>query len=106
VHNLGGAAFGEENLFWFSPAALAYGSLKNTRVLQGFSADDPLVPYKQTADLINAMRAANPIAYVDNIQLAAGTIPFGHGRVTQVALNDFYARETQLVAPVSTTPTP
>jgi acetyl esterase/lipase len=106
VHNLGGAAFGEENLFWFSPAALAYGSLKNTRVLQGFSADDPLVPYQQTADLTNAMRAANPVAYVDNIQLAAGTIPFAHGRVTQVALNDFYARETQLVAPVSTTPIP
>jgi hypothetical protein len=52
------------------------------------------------------MRAANPVAYVDNIQLAAGTILFAHGRVTQVALNDFYARETRLVAPVSTTPIP
>jgi dipeptidyl aminopeptidase/acylaminoacyl peptidase len=106
VHNLGAAAFGEENLFWFSPAALAHGSLKNTRVLQGFSADDALVPYQQTADLTNAMRAANPVAYVDNTQLATGTIPFAHGRVTQDALNDFYARETQLVNPGSTTPSP
>jgi dienelactone hydrolase len=85
VHNLGTAAFGEENLFWFSPAALAYGSLKITRVLQGFSADDPLVPYQQTADLAKAMRAENPVAYVDRIQLAAGTIPFAHGRITQDA---------------------
>ena len=64
------------------------------------------VPYQQTADLTNAMRAANPVAYVDNVQLAAGTIPFAHGRVTQDALNDFYGRETRLVAPVSTTPSP
>jgi acetyl esterase/lipase len=104
VHNLGAAAFGAENLFWFSPAALAYGSLKNTRVLQGFSADDPLVPYKQAADLADAMRAANPVAYVDDVQLAVGSIPFAHGLVTQSALADFYARETKLVTPLSTTP--
>jgi hypothetical protein len=48
------------------------------------------------------MRAANPAAYVDDVQLAVGTIPFAHGRVTQTALDDFYARETQLVAPVGT----
>ena len=44
------------------------------------------------------MSAVNPAAYVDNVQLAAGTIPFGHGRVTQAALDDYYAREDQLVA--------
>lgn len=51
-----------------------------------------------------AMRAANPVAYVDHVQLAMGTIPFAHGRVTQGALADFHSREAQLVAPVSTTP--
>jgi acetyl esterase/lipase len=101
VHNLGSAAFGEENLRAYSPAPQAAATLKNTRVLQGFSADDAMVPYKQAADLADAMRAANPAAYVDNVQLPAGTIAFGHGRVTQAALDDFYAREAQLVAPVS-----
>jgi acetyl esterase/lipase len=101
VHNLGAAAFGEENLPSYSPAAQATATLKNTRVLQGFSADDPLVPYQQTADLAAAMRAANPAAYVDALQLAAGTILFGHGHVTQAALDEYDARELQLVAPVT-----
>ena len=30
----------------------------------------------------------------------AGTIPFGHGKVTQAALSDFHARERRLVAPL------
>jgi hypothetical protein len=47
------------------------------------------------------MSAANPAAYVDNVQLAKGTIPFAHGLVSQAALDDFYAREERLVAPVS-----
>jgi acetyl esterase/lipase len=101
VYNLAAAAFGEENLARFSPAALASGTLSSTRVLQAFSADDPLVSFQQVADLADAMRAANPRAYVDDIQLAAGTIPFGHGRVTQDALDDFYSREERLVAPIT-----
>jgi acetyl esterase/lipase len=101
VYNLAAAAFGEENLARFSPAALAAGTLSGTRVLQAFSADDPLVSFQQVADLANAMRAANPNAYVDDVQLAAGTIPFAHGRVTQAALDDFYAREERLVAPIT-----
>ncbi|MGH2941899.1 MAG: alpha/beta hydrolase family protein [Solirubrobacteraceae bacterium] len=103
VHNLGAAAFGEENLASFSPAALASG-LSGTRVLQGFSADDTLVPYQQTADLADAMRAANLAAYVDRMQLAFGTIPFGHGRVTRAAQREFFAREEGLVGPVSGPP--
>jgi acetyl esterase/lipase len=101
VHNLGSAAFGEENLAGYDPVALASPSLKNTRVLQAFSADDYLVPFQQAAELGEAMSAANPAAYVDNVQLAKGTIPFGHGLVTQAALDDCYAREERLVAPVS-----
>jgi acetyl esterase/lipase len=104
VHNIGAAAFGEENLATYSPAPQAAATLKGTRVLQAFSADDPLVPWRQADDLADAMRAADPTAYVDSVQLATGTIAFGHGRVTQPALDDYYARETQLVAPV-TTPT-
>jgi predicted alpha/beta-fold hydrolase len=98
VHNLAAAAFGEENLASYSPAAQASATLKSTRVLQGFSADDAFVPYQQAADLADAMRAADPAAYVENVQLEIGTVPFGHGRVTQAALDDFYAREDQLVA--------
>jgi acetyl esterase/lipase len=101
VYNLAAAAFGEENLARYSPAALASGTLSSTRVLQAFSADDPLVSFQQVSDLADAMRAANPDAYVDDVQLAAGTIPFAHGRVTQAALDDFYAREQRLVAPIT-----
>jgi len=100
VHNLGAAAYGEENLAIFSPAVQA-ATLKNTRVLQGFSADDPLVPFQQAADLGSAMILANPAAYVDNVQLAIGTIPFAHGLVTQTALTDYYARERRLVSPIT-----
>jgi acetyl esterase/lipase len=101
VHNLGAAAFGEENLARFSPAALASPTLNATRVLQAFSADDHLVPYQQAADLAGAMLTADPAAYVDDVQLAQGTIPFGHGKVTQAALDDLHARERRLVTPIT-----
>jgi acetyl esterase/lipase len=100
VHNLAAAAFGEENLPRYSPAANADASLRSTRVLQGFSAHDTAVPYQQGADLADSMRAANPDAYVDTLQLAAGTIRFVHAPVTQAALDEFHAHEEQLVAPV------
>ena len=104
MHNLGAAAFGEENLASYSPAQQARTTLNRTRVLQAFAADDSIVPYRQATNLAGALRAANPTAYVDNVQLAKGTIPFGHGRVTQAAFDDFRARERRLVAPI-TTPT-
>jgi acetyl esterase/lipase len=100
VHNLGASAFGEENLPAYSPATQAASTLNAARVLQAFSADDAIVPYAQAADLANAMLLANPAAYVDNLQLATGTFPFGHGRVTEAALQTFHARERQLVAPI------
>jgi acetyl esterase/lipase len=101
VHNLAAAAFGQENLPAYSPAAQASATLKSTRVLQAFSADDAFVPFQQAVDLGEAMSTVNPAAYVDNIQLASGTIPFGHGLVTRAALDDFYAREERLVAPIT-----
>ena len=99
VHNLGAAAFGYENLPAYSPAALASPALSAARVLQGFPVNDGTVPYQQAADLADAMHAADPAAYVDNVQLAAGAVPFGHGAVTQAALDDFHAREAQLANP-------
>ena len=99
IHNLGAAAFGAENLVAHSPAAQPSPTLKGTRVLQAFSADDAMVPWQQAADLAGAMLAADPAAYVESLRLAAGTIPFAHGAVTQAALDEFYAREAQLVAP-------
>jgi acetyl esterase/lipase len=101
VHNIAAAAFGEENLPSYSSAAQAAAALKNTRVVQGFSADDPLVPYRQAIDLSDAMRAANRDAHVENFQLETGTILFGHGRVSQGALDAYYAGEERLVAPVT-----
>ena len=104
MHNLGAAAFGEENLAAYSPAARVSPTLRSTRVLQAFSADDPLVPFAQAADLGEAMSVANPAAYVDTVQLAPGTIPFGHGRVSQAALDDLHAREERLVSPAGASP--
>jgi acetyl esterase/lipase len=103
VHNLGAAAFGEENLAAYSPAqaAKAGATLNGARVLQAFAADDPIVPYQQAADLARPLLVANPAAYVDNVRLAKGKIPFGHGQVTQAAFDDFRARERRLVAPIT-----
>jgi acetyl esterase/lipase len=101
VHNLGAAAFGEENLPSYSPAARVAAGLRRTRVLQAFSAHDAIVPYQQATDLADAMRAANPDAYVDDVQLEAGTLRFAHAPVSQSALDEFYAREERLVAPVA-----
>jgi acetyl esterase/lipase len=102
AHNIGAAAFGEENLAAASPVALAGGPLRNTRLLQGFSSDDYLVPWAQATTLGDAVRAANPAAYVDDVRLAPGTaVGFGHGRTTAAALADYYAREVQLVAPIA-----
>jgi acetyl esterase/lipase len=100
VHNLGAAAFGDENLTADSPAANASGSLRTSRVLQGFSADDGLVPWGQATELRDAMLAANPGAYADTVRMPAGSVSFGHGTVTQSALDDFNAREVALVAPI------
>jgi acetyl esterase/lipase len=101
AHNIGAAAFGEENLAAASPAASATGPLRNTRLLQGFSADDYLVPWAQATTLGDAVLAANAAAYVDDDRLAPGTeVAFAHGRTTAAALADYYAREVQLVAPI------
>lgn len=101
LHNVAAAAFGGDNLASISPAALARGSLGGTRVLQGFAAADPLVPYQQALDLRLAMLVANPGAYVDTVRLARGPVSFVHATVSSDAMSDFLLREERLVAPVT-----
>lgn len=104
VHNLGVAAFGAENLSVFSPAAHAAGSLSTTRVLQGFSEDDALIPWAQATELRDAVLAANPSAQNEAYRLPSTSlergIVFAHGVVTHAALADFHAREAQLISAV------
>ncbi len=101
LHNIAAAAFGAENLAQVSPALLAPRYLKNTRVLQAFAADDPLVPFEQATELGNAMLAANADAYVDSVQLRPGPVSFVHAKVSRAALADLFAREERLVAPIA-----
>lgn len=62
------------------------------------------MPWEQATTLRDALLAADPGAYVDSDQLAFGSVPFVHAGVTQVALEEFHAREEQLVALI-TSPT-
>ncbi len=73
VRNLAAAAFGAENLASLSPAASAAGPIASTRLLQGFSADDAIVPWEQGTGLRDAVLTANPAAYADTVRLASGT---------------------------------
>ena len=95
AYNLGVAAFGEENLFWFSPGLFN----PTARLPLATAANDTLVPYQQALDAKQAVLASNPSAYVDTVQLAAGDQPWVHGNVSQAALDDYYRRELALVAP-------
>jgi hypothetical protein len=88
------AAFGLENLVWFTPVQRKISA----RVLVGFSASDWVVPWAQATELRDHMLADDPNAYVDAVRLDAGDVPFVHTGVTQSALDEFHAREEQLVA--------
>jgi hypothetical protein len=101
VHNLGAAAFGEENLTTYSPAREGTSTISRTRVLQAFSEHDSIVPFQQAADLAAAMHGVNSDAYVDSLQLEAGPMPFAHAPVSPDALAEYYAHEEDLVAPVT-----
>jgi dienelactone hydrolase len=90
------AAFGLENLSWFSPVARSISA----RVLVAFSASDWVVPWAQATELRDHMLATDPNAYIDAVRLDAGDTPFVHTGVTPAALDDFHARENALVAPL------
>ncbi len=99
VYNLMVAAFGYENLLWYSPAQFAASSLRGIRVLAVSAAEDSVVPYGQMTLLRDRMQADDSAAYVRTMQLPAGDKPFVHASVSQAALDAYYQAERDLVAP-------
>jgi acetyl esterase/lipase len=96
AYNMMVAAWGQEDLRWYSPSLFKIRG----RVLIGVAAHDPFVPYAQATELRDKQLARDPSAYVDTVQLADGDQPFVHANVSQAALDDFHAREDALVAPL------
>jgi hypothetical protein len=93
------AAFGPDELAWWSPARFGQ-ALTSTRILFAAATNDFYIPWAQGTDLRDKILAADPNAYVDLDQLAAGTVPFVHAGVTQESLDAYYEHELQLVAPL------
>ena len=98
VANWATAAFGADRLAEVSAA----GSAVKARVLYAIGAADTLVPWQQATDFAAAQRRRDPTAYVDTLQLAAGNALFEHAFVADSALDEFHAREQELVAPLVT----
>jgi hypothetical protein len=100
VANQMAAAFGAENLYWYSPAMLAGALVKNgVRVLAGGTDSDPLVPFAQVTELTSALKASGSGTYAVGYDLAPGSVMFVHSGVTQAALDQFHQMELDLVAP-------
>jgi acetyl esterase/lipase len=95
-YNLMAAAFGQENLAWYSPAIWPI----KARVLVGVAAQDPYIPWAQATELRDRMRARDVAAYTDIVQLPAGSVPWTHASVSPAAIDDFHRREADLVAPL------
>lgn len=98
VANHARAAFGA-GLDAADPQQLA-GSV-TARLLLASGSFDPLIPVEQNAGFADAVRAANPDAYVDVDVLPFGNTKWVHGATTPEALADFYEREEALVAPLT-----
>ncbi len=96
VYNLLAAAVSPEMAVWWSPALFNI----HARVLWAISAGDPYIPWAQGTELQSNMRGANPSAYVDLLDLPAGTTPWVHADISAAALTTFQAAEQQLVAPL------
>jgi acetyl esterase/lipase len=91
------AAVGQETTHWYSPANFPISA----RVLSAFTARDTLVPLAQATELQSKMHARNPQAYSEVVNLEHGSAAtFVHAPVSQAALDDYYARERELVAPL------
>jgi hypothetical protein len=100
VANQMAAAFGAENLYWYSPAMLAGALVRNgVRVLAGGTDSDPLVPFAQVTELTSALKASSSGTYAVGYDLAPGSVMFVHSGVTQAALDQFHQMELDLVAP-------
>src|SRR5688572_29113606 len=91
------AAVGEENAHWYSPALFPI----KARVLSAFTERDTLIPFEQATDLQTRMLERDPAAYSDVVKLGPGTAAtFVHAKVSEDALDEYHAREEQLVAPL------
>ena len=101
IYNRMSAAAGPENLIWWSPARFpAPGRGISARVLFAVEAKDPYIPYAQGTLLRDKMVAADSPAYVDLMQLGVGDTFWVHWKVSTAALDAYYDREEQLVAPL------
>jgi dienelactone hydrolase len=97
LYNMLTAAVGQESTHWYSPALFPI----KARVLSAFTTRDPFVPLAQATELQSKMRARDPQAYSEVVTLGHGSATdFVHAPVSQAALDDYYARERELVAPL------
>jgi hypothetical protein len=97
AYNLVTAAFGEENLATFSPQQLGI----HGRVLFAIAEADPLIPPSQAGELRDAVLAADPAQYADAFVLPVGEGAFFiHGPTSAAAIEDYFAHEEALVAPL------
>jgi hypothetical protein len=94
-HNWAVAAFGLENLAWYSPTSWA-AQLK-ARILLASAGDDAVIPWQQTLDLRDAVNAKRPSNYVDTVRMQPGSLPWVHGTVSPEAWDDYLKRELRVV---------
>ncbi|MEY2514284.1 MAG: hypothetical protein QOJ89_1642, partial [bacterium] len=96
VANWATAAFGADRLAQVSAGTAPV----HARVLYAIGAADTLVPFEQATDFAAAQHRRDPAAYVDTLRVPAGDELFEHAFVSEAGLQDFYAREQALVAPL------
>ena len=100
-YNMLVAAISPENMIWWSPARFPIPNKPiRSRVLFALAADDPYTPYAQGTALRNKMLSVDSDAYADLMKLAPGAVKWVHAKVSPDALDAYYEREEQLVAPL------
>lgn len=92
VHNLAVAAFGAENLTGMSPAHQAI----RARMLVAIGEQDWLLAPSQATAFANAQRALDAGSRVQSLVLEPGAVAWGHGTVSQAAIDLFQTAEAEL----------
>ena len=92
VHNLAVAAFGAENLHVMSPAHEPIAA----RMLVAIGEHDWLLAPAQATAFAHAQRALDPASRVESLVLDAGDVAWGHGAVSERAIDVFHAAEADL----------
>lgn len=90
VHNLAVAAFGAENLAAMSPARQPIAA----RMLVAIGEHDWLLAPSQATAFADAQRALHPASRVQPMVLQAGAVAWGHGSVSQAAIDAFHTAES------------